>query len=190
MAFFDKLSEMANLDKLSEMAKNVSDMANESLELNKLTSEINLAKGNIEAYKREIGEYYWARFAVGEKLDDEPMLTCDKIVVAQDKIRALEAEIAQIKAGREAEKAERKAEKEAEKAERKAERAAAKAERKAEKEAERAAAKAEAEAYAEDDLVEGTPEDLFVEVEEIPEEDVIVEDAEATVTEAEEKTEA
>ena len=113
-----------------------------------------------------------------------------KIIVAQEKIRELEAKIAQIKADREAEKAERKAERDAVKAERKAERAAAKAERKAEKAAEKAAAKAaakaEAEAYAEDDLVEGTPEDLFDDVEEIPEEDVIVEDAEAA---AEEKTE-
>ena len=176
MAFFDKLTEMANLDKLNEMAKSVSERVDESLELNNLTSEINLTKGNIDVYKREIGEYYWAKFAVGEKLDDEPMLTCDKIVVAQDKIRELEAKMAKIKADREAEKAERKAEREAVKAERKAERAAAKAERKAEKAAEKAAAKAEAEAYAEDDLVEGTPEDLFAE--EIPEEDVIVEDAE------------
>ncbi len=144
MAFFDKLTEMANLDKLSEMAKNVSDMANESLELNKLTSEINLTKGNIEAYKREIGEYYWAKFMLGEKLDDEPMLTCDKIVVAQDKIRALEAEIAQIKADREAEKAERKAEREVQKAERKAAREAEKAERKAARAVEDAAEEAEA----------------------------------------------
>lgn len=168
MAFFDKLTEMANLDKLNEMAKSVSERVDKSLELNNLTSEINLTKGNIDVYKREIGEYYWAKFAVGEKLDDEPMLTCDKIVVAQEKIRELEARIAQIKADREAEKAERKAERDAVKAERKAERAAAKAERKA-------AAKAEAEAYAEDDLVEGTPEELFDDVEEIPEEDMIVE---------------
>lgn len=185
MAFFDKLTEMANLDKLNEMAKSVSERVDESLELNNLISEINLTKGNIDVYKREIGEYYWAKFAVGEKLDDEPMLTCDKIVVAQDKIRELEAKMAKIKADREAEKAERKAERDAVKAERKAERAAAKAERKAEKEAERAAAKAAAEAYEEDDLVEGTPEELYVE--EIPEEDVIVEDAESA---AEEKTEA
>lgn len=154
MAFLDKLSGMANLDKLSEMAKNVSDLANESLELNKLTSEINLTKGNIEAYKREIGEYYWAKFAVGEKLDDEPSLSCDKIVVAQEKIRELEAAIAQIKADREAEKAERKAERAAEKAERKAERAAEKAERKAARAVEEAAAKAEADFYAEDEIDE------------------------------------
>lgn len=154
MAFFDKLTEMASLDKLGEMAKNVSEMANESLELNKLISEINLTKGNIEVYKREIGEYYWAKFAVGEKLDDEPMLTCDKIVVAQDKIRALEAQITQIKEEREAEKAERKAEREAEKAERKAMRAAEKAERKAARAVEEAAAKAEADFYAEEEIDE------------------------------------
>lgn len=120
---------MAFFDKLGEMAKNVSEKASDSLETNKLISEINLTKGNIQALQRELGEFYWAKFAVGEKLDDEAMLICDKIVLAQDKIKVLEGEISQIKAEGEA----RKAEREAEKAEKKAAEKAAEAEKTAEK---------------------------------------------------------
>lgn len=128
-AFLKEESQMAFFDKLNEMAKNVSEKATDSLETNKLISSINLTKGNIQAYQRELGEFYWAKFAVGEKLDEEAMLICDKIVVAQDKIRQLEAEISQIKAESEA----RKAEREAERAERKAAEKAAEAEEAAEK---------------------------------------------------------
>lgn len=126
-------------DKITDVVKNAADMANDSLEVNKLIGDANLQRGNIEAFKRELGEIYWAKYATGEKLEEEAMLVCDKIVVAQDKIRALEAEIEQIKADREAEKAERKAEREAEKAERKA---AKEAERKAAEEAAAAAERA------------------------------------------------
>lgn len=114
---------MAFFDKLGEMAKNVSEKASDSLETNKLISEINITKGNIQAYQRELGEFFWAKFAVGEKLDEEAMLICDKIVVAQDKIRELEAQIDQIKAESEARKAERAAEKAEKKAAEKAEEA-------------------------------------------------------------------
>ena len=120
---------MAFFDKLGEMTKIVSEKASDSLETNKLISEINLTKGNIQAFQRELGEFYWAKFAVGEKLEEEAMLICDKIVAAQDKIRSLEAQIDQIKAESEA----RKAEREAEKAEKKAAEKAAEAEQAAEK---------------------------------------------------------
>ena len=120
---------MAFFDKLNEMAKTVSEKANDSLETNKLISEINITKGNIQGFQRELGEYYWSKFAVGEQLDEEAMLICDKIVVAQDKSREYEAQIDQIKAESEA----RKAEREAEKAEKKAAEKAAEAEQAAEK---------------------------------------------------------
>ena len=120
---------MAFFDKLNEMAKNVSEMANDSWETNQLVGEINLKKGNIQAYQRELGEFYWAKFATGEQLEEEAMLICDKIVATQDKIRDLEAQIEQIKAESEA----RKAENEAKKAERKAAEKAAEADKAAEK---------------------------------------------------------
>lgn len=115
---------MAFFERLNEMAKAVSEMASDSLETNQLISEINLTKGNIQAYQRELGEHFWAKFAIGEQLDEEAMLICDKIVAAQDKIRDLEEQIEQIKAESEA----RRAEREAERAERRAAEKAAAAE--------------------------------------------------------------
>ena len=120
---------MAFFYKVCEMVKTVSEKTADSLETNKLIGDINLTKGNIQVYQRELGEFYWAKFAVGEQLDEEAMLICDKIVAAQDKIRALEGQIDQIKAESEA----RKAEREAERAERKAAEKAAEAEQAAEK---------------------------------------------------------
>ena len=107
---------MAFFDRLNEMAKTVSEKTNDSLEINKLIGEINLTKGNIQSFQRELGEHFWAKFVTGEQFDDEAMMICDKIVAAQDKIHGMEAQIAQIKAEGEA----RKAELEAERAERKA----------------------------------------------------------------------
>ena len=117
---------MAFFDKLGEIAKNMTDMAADSLETNELTSKINLEKGKIEVCKRELGEYYYAKFTLGEDMDDEAMLICDKIVVCNDNIRYLEAQREQIKMEREAVKAERKAQKAAEEAAGKAAAAAAK----------------------------------------------------------------
>ena len=115
---------MAFFEKLSEVAKNVTDRAADGLETNRLTGDISLEKGNIQCCQRELGEFYWAKFALGEKLEDEAMLICDKIVVAQERIKSLEAQIEQIKAEREAEKAERRAERAAAEAAAKAEAAA------------------------------------------------------------------
>lgn len=120
---------MAFFDKLNEMAKTVSEKTNDSLEINKLIGEINLTKGNIQSFQRELGEHFWAKFVTGERFDDEAMMICDKIVAAQDKIHDMEAQITQIKAESEA----RKAEREAERAERKAAEKAAEAEQAAEK---------------------------------------------------------
>lgn len=116
---------MAFFEKLGEVAKNVTERAADGLETNRLTGDISLEKGNIQCYQRELGEFYWAKFALGEKLEEEAMLICDKIVVAQEHIREMEAQIEQIKAEREAEKAERRAEKAAAEAAAKAEAAAA-----------------------------------------------------------------
>lgn len=120
---------MAFFDRLNEMAKTVSEKTNDSLEINKLIGEINLTKGNIQSFQRELGEHFWAKFVTGEQFDDEAMMICDKIVAAQDKIHGMEAQIAQIKAEGEA----RKAEREAERAERKAAEKAAEAEQAAER---------------------------------------------------------
>lgn len=85
---------MAFFDRLNKMAKTVSEKTNDSLEINKLIGEINLTKGNIQSFQRELGEHFWAKFVTGEQFDDEAMMICDKIVAAQDKIHDMEAQIA------------------------------------------------------------------------------------------------
>ena len=88
-------------DKLGEAARSLTEKAGDSLEINRLNGEIAIEKGNIQCYQRELGEHYWAKFAVGEKLDEEAMLICDKVVVSQDHIRQLMLDIDKVKRERE-----------------------------------------------------------------------------------------
>lgn len=88
-------------DKLGEAARSLTEKAGDSLEINRLNGEIAIEKGNIQCYQRELGEHYWAKFAVGEKLDEEAMLICDKVVVSQDHIRQLMLDIDKVKKERE-----------------------------------------------------------------------------------------
>ena len=84
-------------DRIGEVAKNLTEKAGDGLEINRINGEIAIEKGNIQCYQRELGEYYWAKFAIGEKLDDEAMMICDRVIVSQDRIRQLELEIEGIK---------------------------------------------------------------------------------------------
>lgn len=92
---------MEFLNKIGEMAKNATVKASDTLEINRINGDIFTEKQNIEILKQQIGEYYWAKFATGEKLDPEAMVICDKIVTYHDKIRALNEEILTIKRQRE-----------------------------------------------------------------------------------------
>ena len=132
---------MAILEKLGDFAKNVSDLAEDSLEMSRLNSQINSFKSDIEKSRSELADFYWSKFVTGEQLDEEAMLICEKIVSFQDAVRTLQRQVEQVKEDREAEKAERKAAKAAEKAAKEAEEKAAKAAEKAAKEAEEKAAK-------------------------------------------------
>lgn len=132
---------MAILEKLGDFAKNVSDLAEDSLEMSRLNSQINSFKSDIEKSRSELADFYWSKFVTGEQLDEEAMFICEKIVSFQDAVRTLQRQVEQVKEDREAEKAERKAAKAAEKAAREAEeKAAREAEEQAAKEAAQAAA--------------------------------------------------
>lgn len=138
---------MAILEKLGDFAKNVSDLAEDSLEMSRLNSQINSFKNDIEKSRSELADFYWSKFVTGEQLDEEAMLICEKIVSFQDAVRTLQRQVEQVKEDREAEKAERKAAKAAEKAAREAEEQAAReAAQQAAKEAEEQAAKEAAQA--------------------------------------------
>ena len=78
---------MAFLDKLGELARTAADKANDGLEINRINSDIVIQKGNINEYQRELGMYYWAKFVMGDQLDEEATAICDKIVKAQDRIK-------------------------------------------------------------------------------------------------------
>ena len=80
---------MAFLDKLGELARTAADKANDGLEINRINSDIVIQKGNINEYQRELGMYYWAKFVMGDQLDEEATAICDKIVKAQDRIKEL-----------------------------------------------------------------------------------------------------
>ena len=102
------------LGKLGEVAKNMTEKAGDSLEINRINSEISIEKECIQIYQKELGEHFWAKFVVGETLDPEAMLICDKAVLRQDRIRELEAEIKEVKQNRAMVQSERALEKNAE----------------------------------------------------------------------------
>lgn len=102
---------MALLDKIGEVAKNMTEKAGDTLELNRLNGEIAIEKGNIQCFHRELGEHYWAKFVMGELLDEDAMMICDKVVASQDRIRRLDEQMDKIPVVREqilAERAEAK----------------------------------------------------------------------------------
>ena len=104
---------MAFLDKLGELARTAADKANDGLEINRINSDIVIQKGNINEYQRELGMYYWAKFVMGDQLDEEATAICDKIVKAQDRIKELEQKRLEAEAAAQ-EAAERAAQKAAE----------------------------------------------------------------------------
>lgn len=93
-------------EKIGEVAKNMTEKAEDGLEINRLGGEISIEKGNIQCYKQELGEYFWAKFVLGELDDEEAALICDKVVGSQDCIKTLEAEIEQVKQNRKVQKEE------------------------------------------------------------------------------------
>lgn len=86
------------LEKIGEVAKNVKEKASDSIEINRINGDVFTAKRNIELYQQKLGEYYWAKFVMGEELEPEAVEICEKIIVCQDNIRRGNAEIAEIKA--------------------------------------------------------------------------------------------
>ncbi len=142
-------------EKIGEIAKNVSEKAGDSMELNRLGGEISIAKGNIQCYKQELAEHVWAKFVLGEVEDSEANMICDKIVASMDHIKELEQEIEQVHINRQLAKEEDQAAKLAEKAEKEA------AKKAAEEEAARKAAEATQEIVILGKTAEEIPEEVM-----------------------------
>lgn len=89
------------LGKIGKVAKSASEKASDAIEISRINSEIHTEEDRIVMLKQEIGEYYWAIFATGNKLDEEAMELCEKIFVCHDRIRSYDAEIQNIKTEKE-----------------------------------------------------------------------------------------
>lgn len=102
MAFLDKLSEIAKnvSDMTVELAKNVGDKTGEMLEVGKLNAQISSANNSIEELKTRLGDYYWNLFNKGEKLDDDAIVLCNTIKEYSEEIASLKVQLAQLKAKR------------------------------------------------------------------------------------------
>lgn len=88
---------MALLDKLNNLAKNVGDKANDAIETTKLNSRINTEKAEIANLLRQIGEYYYGKFAAGEASDPEISGLLTGIEAHYAAIREAEAQLRSLK---------------------------------------------------------------------------------------------
>ncbi|NCU32570.1 MAG: hypothetical protein EOM23_06485, partial [Candidatus Moranbacteria bacterium] len=70
---------MAFLDKLSSIAKDVTEKAGEAVEITKLKAKVNKEKSAIEESLKKIGEYYLEKFNAGEISDEAVKVFCDEI---------------------------------------------------------------------------------------------------------------
>ena len=84
---------MPFFDKLTSIAQSAVDNTKDMFEVNKLNSAISAEKAKITELKAKIGDYYYAKYASGAALDDEPAGIAAQIKAHEDKITSVEAEI-------------------------------------------------------------------------------------------------
>jgi hypothetical protein len=98
----DRLTErrifiMAFFEKVSSVAKNISDKTGEAIEITKLNSKISSEKNAIEGVCKRIGEYYYQQHKAGENLPEEVAAMCTEIYGHYMMMDDLKAEIERIK---------------------------------------------------------------------------------------------
>lgn len=100
MAFLDKLTELAKnvSDKTVEVAKIVGDKTGDMIEIGKLNAQISSANGSIEDLKTRLGDHYWNLFLNGETLDEDALVLCNTIKDYTEEIENIRAELAKYKA--------------------------------------------------------------------------------------------
>ncbi|MDD6316208.1 MAG: zinc-ribbon domain-containing protein [Clostridia bacterium] len=115
MAFLDKLTELAKNvtdqavelaknvgDATGEIARNVADKTNDLLEVGKLNGQIASSNSAIEELKTRLGDHYWNLYVNGQQLDDDAVVLCTTIKEYVEEIENLKAQLADMKAKREA----------------------------------------------------------------------------------------
>jgi predicted nucleic acid-binding Zn ribbon protein len=88
---------MAFLDKLNTFTKNVSDKANDVIELTKLNSKINSEKAEIDGLLKKIGSYYYEKHMAGEAVDSGIAEMIAAVDAHNAAIRETEAQIKALK---------------------------------------------------------------------------------------------
>lgn len=82
---------------IEKFAKNMKEKAVDGLEINRIQGDIFTEKRKIELLEQKLGQYYWAKFLMGDQLEEEAMEICDKIVLCNDNIARWNQEIQNIK---------------------------------------------------------------------------------------------
>lgn len=88
---------MAFLDKLSSIAKDVTEKAGDAVEITKLKSKVSKEKNAIEESLKKIGEVYMEKFVAGEEVDEAVKFFCAEITEKNKIIEELMAQIAAVK---------------------------------------------------------------------------------------------
>lgn len=89
---------MAFFDKLSQVAKNIGDMAGDTIETTKLNAQA--AKENAQALEQvaKIGDFYYKQYLAGAELAPEVQEFCQMAKTHYDAAAAAQAEVERIKA--------------------------------------------------------------------------------------------
>jgi len=87
---------LAILEKISGFAKNVGNMAGNTVETNKLNSKISAEQSAINEVMKQIGEVFYKRYAETGKADKDIAELCAKIDGHNTAINEVKAEIARI----------------------------------------------------------------------------------------------
>lgn len=88
---------MAFLDKLSSMAKDVTEKAGDAVEITKLKAKVGKEKSAIEEVLQKIGGYFLDKYTSGEELDEAVAAMCKEIADHNKVVEDLMAQIAAVK---------------------------------------------------------------------------------------------
>lgn len=88
---------MAFLEKLSSVAKDVTEKAGEAVEVTRLKGKIKSERNAISEILQKIGEHYMDRYLAGEELDGFVSEMCKDIATRNETIEGLLEEIAAVK---------------------------------------------------------------------------------------------
>ncbi len=88
---------MAFLDKLSSMAKDVTEKAGDAVEITKLKAKVSKEKGAIDEVLQKIGGHFMEKFTAGEELDEAVAAMCKEVAEHNKVVEDLMAQIAAVK---------------------------------------------------------------------------------------------